>query len=146
MRVREVTTQWNTLKEGDKFLRYTRDGSVMMLVVQREAPDVPQEKGVMGYATVELSGVTYGDVFVVRRFEGVVTDLVWVAPLLNGTPGHELADYHIVEFREVETTRKVLPGDLRDAVRDALDTTGTESRGALVDAITGRVRALYVSE
>lgn len=116
MRNREVVTQWNTMQEGDTFLRYTKEGAVTMLVVQREAPDLPMKKGTMGYAKIERDGGFYNEVFLVRIY-GEDTDhpFPWVAPFGTGTH-HAMADSHIVEFREVDVVPTIDRRTMEDAI------------------------------
>jgi hypothetical protein len=142
MRIRELKVAWDDMKEGDRFVRYAWEGVVKRLIIEREAQDLPTHKGAMGYGVVEFDGVTYGDVLLVRRYdqEEGGSARVWVAPFFAG-PTHYLFDKNIVEFKEMALRDKVLPGDLRDAIRDAIHEVGTESLGSLVSAVEDKVWA-----
>lgn len=139
MRKREAIVQWNTMQEGDRFVRYIQEGAVKMLVVEREAEDLPAKKGTMGYAVVDRDSVITGDVLVVRIHDADRNHPhAWVAPFQTGA-WHTLGDKHIVEFREMALIPKVLPGDLRDAIRTGINDVGTESLGQLVEAVERQV-------
>lgn len=141
MRKRETIVQWHRMQEGDRFVRYIREGSVEMLVVEREAEDLPTEKGTVGYAVVDRDSVITGDVLVVRIHDADRNHPhAWVAPFQTGA-WHTLGDKHIVEFREMALVPKVLPGDLRDAIRSGINDVGTESLGQLVEAIERHVQS-----
>lgn len=141
MRLKELTVRWDMLRESDRFLRYVNQDGLRRLVVEREFPDIPQEKGAMGYAVVTIGGVTKGDMLLVRAVGPSDTHPnPWVAPLVAaGTRWHLVGDDDIVEFTPMQLIPEVLPGDLRDAIRTAIDEEGPESMGSLVTAIERHV-------
>lgn len=144
MSTRTIVVDWDKMRPEDKFIEYTKgDGTVTRLRVERQVIELPTDKGAMGYATVLRDGIQQGDVLLVRIYDAADDHRhEWVAPFQNGT-WHTMRDEHIIEFREMELRGTVLPGDVRDAVRDSLDEEGTESRSRLVDAITVEVLSLF---
>jgi hypothetical protein len=146
MRRRETITQWNALQEGDEFLRYTQSGAVRMLVVLRNAEDLPQDKGAIGYATVDLDGSIMHDVLVIRRLTGQGgSSYTWVAPFITG-PGRSLSDNHLVDFKPMTLVGEVLPGDIRDAIRTGIHEAGTESLGRMIEVIEREILAMLTGQ
>lgn len=146
MRTREVITQWHRLRDGDKFLRYANQGVIKMLVVERESPDIPTKKGAMGYAVIDRDGATEAEVLLVRIYDAESNHPhPWVAPFQNGA-WHTMRDDHISEFKEMHLMNRVLPGDIRDAIREGINDSGTDRKGALITAVEARIHALYTYE
>lgn len=149
MRTREVTVQWNNMHEGDKFLRYEQCGAVKMLVVRREAPDLPTHKGAMGYALIERDGERLEDVLIIRIYGSDSTHPnPWLAPYQNGAY-HLTNDTYIAEFRPMQVVPIVSRSTMEDAIvkgsgRTAkdLEFTGVSVRG-IYDAMA---LSLYLPE
>lgn len=141
MRVREITVWAMDLKEGDRFLRHapgsTLDGQ-QMLMIQREAPDLPKAKGTMGYATIERDGTTIQDVLLVRVYgEDSTHPHAWVAPFQNGNY-HTMSDEHIVEFTRMDIVPSIDRRTMEDAIID-----GSSSSRQHLEFVGVNVRGIY---
>lgn len=149
MRTREVKMQWQEMQEGDKFLRYEQCGAVKMLIVQRQAPDLPTHKGAMGYAVVVRHGERREDVLLIRTYGSTDTHPnPWLAPYENGM-FRMTNDSNIESFRPMQVVPIVSRRTMEDAIvkgsgRGAkdLDFTGVSVRG-IYDAMA---LALYLPE
>lgn len=138
MRVREAVVQWNTMKEGDVFLRYIQEGAVTMLVVQREEPDLPTEIGSMGYASVDYGSYTSGPHLL------MLTNRVgkrWIEPLATLETERWVTDEQISGFTEVQvhpvlTEEQVLKVLVEESGRTEKD---LEFIGVNVRAMVSRV-------
>ena len=145
MRTREVTVPWNEMQENDKFLRFEQRDPSDKVVVQRAEPDLPEELGSMGYATIDIRGQSLPGMLVIKARKSGTTHLTWMAPLVDDTSRRWLHTNQISEFEEVRTASKVGTNTVRQTVIDASGKSRShlEFVGVDVDAITFAVIDLF---
>jgi hypothetical protein len=122
------------MREGDKFLRYDSTANGTRVVIEREEPDLPTEKGTIGYAVIDRDGGRQGGVLLVRIYgPGTTHPSPWISPFGTGAH-HSVADDMIVEFEPVVVHKEVSYGDVRDVFYDF--NTGPAPSNGLTQALT----------